>query len=53
MVASLVSVAIMTAILFSSPSAVKAQAPPTTAPTTQDVNFTSYFKKDCKLNFSF
>jgi hypothetical protein len=44
-IASLASVAIITAIVFTSPSAVKAQAPPTTAPTTQDVDFTQLFQE--------
>lgn len=51
LIASLVSVAVMAAILFSSPSAVKAQTPSTTPPATQDVNFTQLFQEQLQSRF--
>ena len=49
---SFVSVAVITAIVFGSPSSVKAQAPLiTTTPTTQDVNFTQLFQEKLQDRF--
>jgi hypothetical protein len=48
---SCVSVAVITAIVFGSPSSVKAQAPLTTSPATQDVNFTQLFQEKLQDRF--